>query len=195
MTKPHNILSPLAAILALTTVTAAESTTTSASSCNPMKTSGCSPNKALATSFLEDFSSESDYFHAFTDSGTIEYTSDGLALTLKERFDNPGLKSDFYIMYGKVEVILKAANGTGVVTSFYLQSDDLDEIDLEWLGGDTTEFQSNFFSKGNVETYDRGAFHGVYQPQIDFHNYTIDWGMDKTVWYLDGCLLYTSRCV
>ncbi|GES72290.1 hypothetical protein SCEPF1_0281000100 [Saccharomyces cerevisiae] len=107
-------------------------------------------------------------------------------MTLAKRYDNPSLKSNFYIMYGKLEVILKAANGTGIVSSFYLQSDDLDEIDIEWVGGDNTQFQSNFFSKGDTTTYDRGEFHGVDTPTDKFHNYTLDWAMDKTTWYLDG---------
>ncbi|QLL33570.1 hypothetical protein HG536_0E04810 [Torulaspora globosa] len=159
---------------------------TVAGDCNPLKSTNCSPDKALATSFAEDFSSESDWFEKDNDSGEINYGSDGLQMTLAKRYDNPGLKSKFYLMYGKVEAVLKAGPGTGIVSSFFLQSDDLDEIDLEWVGSDDTQFQSNYFSKGNVATYDRGAFHGVSQPQAEFHNYTIDWAMDKTVWYLDG---------
>jgi hypothetical protein len=48
-------------------------------------------------------------------------TSDGLAKTII---------SNNYIFFGKVEITLKAANGTGVVSSFVMESDDLDEIDL-----------------------------------------------------------------
>lgn len=51
-------------------------------------------------------------------------------------------------MFGKVEVVLKAAPGAGIVSSFVMQSDDLDEIDWEWLGSDPDEVQSNFFGKG-----------------------------------------------
>lgn len=161
------------------------------STCNPMKATGCAADKALGTSFAEDFSSESSWFDKDNDTGEIKYGDDGLELTLQKRYDNPGLMSKFYIMYGKVEAVLKAGPGTGIVSSFFLQSDDLDEIDLEWLGGDDTQFQSNYFSKGNVATYDRGEYHGVNQPQTEFHNYTIDWAMDKCVWYLDGQVVRT----
>ena len=161
------------------------------STCNPMKAPGCAADKALGTSFAEDFSSESSWFDKDNDTGEIKYGDDGLELTLQKRYDNPGLMSKFYIMYGKVEAVLKAGPGTGIVSSFFLQSDDLDEIDLEWLGGDDTQFQSNYFSKGNVATYDRGEYHGVNQPQTEFHNYTIDWAMDKCVWYLDGQVVRT----
>lgn len=40
---------------------------------------------------------------------------------------------------------MKAASGQGIVSSIVLESDDLDEIDWEFLGGDTTQVQSNFY--------------------------------------------------
>ena len=178
--------SSLLSKLAVADSTTTAASTSTASSCNPLKTTGCSADTALGTSFSEDFSSSSKWFTDLKHAGEIGYGKDGLSMTLAKRYDNPSLKSDFYIMYGKLEVILKAANGTGIVSSFYLQSDDLDEIDIEWVGGDNTQFQSNFFSKGDTTTYDRGEFHGVDAPTDKFHNYTLDWAMDKTTWYLDG---------
>ena len=112
-------------------------------------------------------------------------------MTLAERYDAPTLISDFYITYGRVEVELLAANGTGIVSSFFLQSDDLDELDWEWLGGDTTQVQSNYFSKGNTTTYDRGEYHTVDAPQGTWHNYILDWGMNATTWYVDGVAVRT----
>lgn len=47
-------------------------------------------------------------------------TSDGLAATIT---------STKYIFFGKVDMYMRAANGTGVVSSFVMESDDLDEID------------------------------------------------------------------
>ncbi|CUM54540.1 unnamed protein product [Debaryomyces fabryi] len=105
------------------------------------------------------------------------------------------MKSKFYIMFGRVEVHMKAANGTGIVSDFYLQSDDLDEIDIEFLGGDDTQFQSNYFSKGDTSTYDRGEYHTVLgdSPQTGFHNYTIDWTEEECIWYLDGDAVRTLK--
>lgn len=156
--------------------------------CNPTM-ENCPADKALAASILENFQSESPFFDAYSHADRISYGEDGVTMTLKERYDNPGLKSNFYIMFGRLEVVLKAAPGRGVVSSFYLQSDDLDEIDLEWIGSDTTEVQTNYFSKGNTTTYTRGQFHGVYEPQLEFHNYTIDWTENALTFYLDGEVL------
>lgn len=157
------------------------------SKCDPLKSGNCPPNPALGGTANVDFTQgESKYYEATNAKDAISYKSDGADFTIKKTGDNPTLQSNFYIMFGKVEATLRAAPGTGIVSSFVLQSDDLDEIDLEWLGGDTTQFQSNFFSKGDTTTYDRGQFHGVDAPQQKYHTYTIDWTKDRTVWYLDG---------
>ena len=81
---------------------------------------------------------------------------------------------------------VQAAFGQGVVTSFVLQSDNLDEIDWEWLGGDTKQVQSNYFGKGDTTTYDRGAYHDVANPQTSTHTYSIDWTKDHVQWIIDG---------
>jgi len=75
-----------------------------------------------------------------------------------------------FIQFGRVTATLEAATGAGIVSAFILQSDDLDEIDWEWLGGDTTHVQSNYFSKGDTTTYDRGGVHDVANPQTTFHS-------------------------
>lgn len=159
-----------------------------ADTCNPLTSSSqCSPNPALAGSISEDFTEESSQFSAYQKADRISYTSSGLELTLAERFDNPSLKSNFYIMFGRVELIVRAASGTGVVSSVFLQSDDLDEIDIEWFGGDGYEVQSNYFSKGDTTTYDRGGYHNMGgDPRADFHNYTLVWTEESLTWYVDG---------
>ncbi|AAS54808.1 AGR318Cp [Eremothecium gossypii ATCC 10895] len=164
----------------------AGSAATAVQMCNPLKEKKCPENIALAASILEEFKDVPPGFSNYTDTGIVGYGPNGASFTLAKRWDNPAIMSDFYLMYGKVEVTFKAAPGKGIVSSFYLQSDARDEIDLEWLGGDTAQFQTNFFCKGNVTTYTRGAFHNVSRPQEEFHTYTIDWKMDELVFYLDG---------
>lgn len=88
---------------------------------------------------------------------------------------------------------VRASEGQGVVTSMVLQSDDLDEIDWEWLGGDDTEVQTNYFGKGNTTTYDRGGFSGVGSPVEDFHVYTIDWTAEELNWIIDGTTVRTLK--
>lgn len=188
-TKNNILLSFLLVSTLLQTFVRAQTST-----CNPLSTTNCPSDKALATGFIEDFTSQSEskWFSREATQGNVTFDStNGLGLTLAKRGDNPSYVSNFYIMYGKVQVLMQAAPGTGVVSSFFLQSDDLDEIDLEWLGGDNTQFQSNYFSKGNTATYDRGEYHTVETPTQEFHNYTIDWSMEQTTWSLDGTVVRT----
>lgn len=81
---------------------------------------------------------------------------------------------------------MKPAPGVGIVSSMVLQSDDLDEIDFEWLGADNQQVQSNYFGKGQTLSYNRGAFHPNPNSQNDFHTYTIDWTANEVVWQIDG---------
>lgn len=167
-------------------------TTATANSCNPIKTT-CSPVPALASTFADKFKLKSKYFDEVNSQG-LSYSKDGSKFEIAKRYDNPSLKSNFYIMFGKVEVVLKAAKGKGIVSSFYLQSDDLDEIDIELIGGDVNEFQSNWFSKGDTTTYDRGEFHGTASSIVDnYHTYTIEYTEDFVSWSLDGNVVRTLK--
>ena len=67
-------------------------------------------------------------------------------------------------MYGHVDCVFRAAPGAGIVTAITIQSDSLDEIDYEWVGYQTEEVQSNYFSQGNTSSYDRGAVHDAQTP-------------------------------
>lgn len=171
-----------------------EANTASATSivlCNPLSATSCAADPALATSVVDNFQSASDNYLPYETPDEIYYGDDGLTLTLSKRFDNPSLVSSFYIMFGRIEVSLKTAYGTGIISSFFLQSDDLDEIDLEWFGGDASQMQSNFFSKGDTTTYDRGQYHEMSDPRSEFHNYTLDWTQESLNWYIDGSLVRT----
>ncbi|KAK6881083.1 Extracellular glycosidase CRH11 [Candida tropicalis] len=167
--------------------------TASASTCNPLTSSDCSPDPALGSSFLETFDDNlGSHFESLNKKGDITFSeSDGLSLTINDRFDNPSIKSNFYIMFGHVEVVLKGAEGLGIVSSFYLQSDDLDEIDIEMFGGDPYQWQSNYFIKGNTATYDRGGYHDISNPLENYHTYTIDWTEDELTWSVDGAVIRT----
>jgi hypothetical protein len=67
------------------------------------------------------------------------------------------------------------------------------KIDWEWLGGDTTQVQSNYFSKGDTTTYDRGAFHTVSEPQAASHKYSIEWNKNAVEWIIDGTVVRTLK--
>jgi beta-glucanase (GH16 family) len=129
--------------------------------------------------------------NSFAASGSPTYGDDGASFTVKQGGDAPQLESLFYIMFGRVEITMKAAPGAGIVSSLVLESDVLDEIDIEWLGSNPDEIQTNYFGKGQVTTYNRGAFHSVSGTQEKWITYTVDWTQERIVWMADGTAVRT----
>ncbi|KAI0482637.1 glycoside hydrolase family 16 protein [Xylariaceae sp. FL0804] len=151
------------------------------SSCNPLDSTSCSADTALGMTIDVDFTQGE--VNSFTASGgTPTYGSDGVTFTVAKSGDAPELSSIFYIMFGRVSITMKAAPGAGIVSSLVLESDDLDEIDIEWLGADTTEVQTNYFGKGITGSYNRGEFNPAAGNQDEFITYTVDWTSERIVW-------------
>ena len=89
-------------------------------------------------------------------------------------------------MFGHVDIVMQAAPGVGIVSTMDMISDDLDEVDYEWLGADGAHVQSNYFVKGNTATYDRGETHSNPGNQGSFQTYSFDWTADAIVWSING---------
>lgn len=139
--------------------------------------------KALGKSVDVDFTQgQSNDFKAV---GSPTYDENGVGFSVSQQGDAPLIQSNWYIMFGRVEFKIKAAPGTGIVSSAVLQSDDLDEIDWEWLGGNNDLVQSNYFGKGITDSYNRGATHDDQGNHDDFHTYTVDWTSEQIVWSID----------
>ncbi|OJD13632.1 hypothetical protein ACJ73_09182 [Blastomyces percursus] len=160
--------------------------------CNPLERDDCPRNPALGTTYQANFTNTLNEVIWNITNGELDYIEDlGTSFAIKERLQSPTIQSHFYIFFGRLEVIMKAAHGTGVISSIVLQSEDLDEIDWEWLGGDTTHVQTNYFGKGNTTLGGRGGIHEMDAPMEKFHNYTIDWTAERLQWWIDGELLRT----
>ncbi|KAJ2956582.1 hypothetical protein NQ176_g11310 [Zarea fungicola] len=104
-------------------------------------TASCPPNTALGMSINVDFTKGP--VNSFAAQGVPAYSpASGVSFTVAASGDAPQLNSLFYIMFGHVEITMKAAPGAGIVSSVVLESDDLDEIDMEWLGSNPDEMHS-----------------------------------------------------
>ncbi|CAK7564955.1 MAG: hypothetical protein SEPTF4163_002861 [Sporothrix epigloea] len=160
--------------------------------CNPVKGQSCPADPAFGGAVTIDFTKgASDYF-TLADGTTLNYDANlGAVFTIAAETNAPTITSTKYLFFGTVEAVIQTAPGVGIVTSFVLQSDDLDEIDWEWLGADGYEVQTNYFSKGDTSTYNRGGTSGVSSPQTSFHTYTVDWSPEAIVWSIDGVVVRT----
>ncbi|KAJ5375524.1 Concanavalin A-like lectin/glucanases superfamily [Penicillium concentricum] len=161
------------------------------SECNPMKKT-CPANVGTTESrHTFDFTKSSGLDQWTTTAGNVKTSPNGAEFTVNKQGDAPTIRTDFHIFFGEVSVTMKSAPGTGIVSSIVLQSDDLDEIDWEAVGGDTTHVQTNYFGKGDTTTYDRATFESVSAPQEVFHTYKVVWTKDATTWSVDGKVLRT----
>jgi len=179
-------LSAAALALAAAHGVSAQTSTT----CNPLNET-CPPDKALGKTITVDFTQGASDQFSLADGTTLTYGSNGAEFTMVKEDDAPTITSVWYIFFGRVDVTLQAAPGTGIVSSFVMESDDLDEIDMEWLGGDTTQVETNYFGKGNTTTYDRATYVNVAAPQTGFHTYSIIWTSSSVQWLVDGNLVRT----
>lgn len=162
--------------------------------CNPMEKT-CPNDVGLdSASFACDFTKGKSALASWSAATGTSLTYDGskgAQFVINGKNQAPTISSDFYIFFGRVDVTMQAAPGVGIVSSMVLQSEDLDEIDWEWLGGDTTQAQTNYFGKGNTTSYDRGTYQSVSTPQKTMHTYTFDWTKDKIDWLIDGVIVRT----
>ncbi len=104
-------------------------------------------------------------------------------------------RSKKFYGYGRYEVSMKPIKNDGVVSSFFTytgpsDNNPWDEIDIEFLGKDTTIVQFNYFTKG------RGNHEYIHElgfdASEDFHTYAFEWHEDKIVWFVDDVEVYTA---
>ncbi|KAF4448432.1 murein transglycosylase [Fusarium austroafricanum] len=163
------------------------------SACNPLKKS-CKPNAGLdASEYTADFTKGADNDNWETNGhGDVKYTSDGAEFTVGKQGDAPTLQSKWYMLFGRLEVHMKAAPGTGIVSSVVFLSDVLDEVDWEFLGGRNGEVQTNYYGKGQTAgQVARAATFPVTNTQGEFHNYTIHWTKDSCEWIINNKVVRT----
>ncbi|TKA78655.1 hypothetical protein B0A49_01426 [Cryomyces minteri] len=164
-------------------------------SCNPIINSTCPPDPALSATFAYDFGaldesvdfSTASWWHPW-----INYSESGVMLSFNRSGVAPTLTTNFYIMFGRVEVVIKTAAGQGIISDVILQSDDLDEIDLEWVGGSPTQVQTNYYSpKGKAVSYSQAYAAEIGSNlQTAYHSYVVDWNADRIIWHVDGKVIH-----
>ncbi|KXT09278.1 hypothetical protein AC579_9924 [Pseudocercospora musae] len=203
MPKNFTLGGAAATILQLSSIAAAQRADGQFWPCNPIKnaTGSCAPNPGLAhSSYTIDFTQQTDIPDDWTISNyaTINFGELGAEFTYNKRYDAPQLWTNFFILFGRVDVEMRIANGTGMISSAVLMSDDFDEIDFEFSGNNFGNLewtagkgQNNYFGKGLTGNYDRGRYFDVSNPQETFHTYSVDWAPDRLSWLLDGRLLRT----
>ncbi|CAO2658037.1 Nn.00g072970.m01.CDS01 [Neocucurbitaria sp. VM-36] len=162
--------------------------------CYPLNTTGCPSMIALGGNATFNFNKTGfptgSKIWKQQNQGKIDWGEKGATFTIERSGDAPMVQSTFYMLFGRFEVIMRAASGKGIVSSAILQSEALDEVDWEFLGSNQTHVLTNYFGKGNTSSFDRGEEFKMDQaPQDGFNNYTIDWTKERIQWWLNGKML------
>ncbi|OAQ59854.1 glycosyl hydrolase family 16 [Pochonia chlamydosporia 170] len=153
--------------------------------CNPMERD-CPVDPAFGTSHLFNFNvtPSSDLWE--TTAGNVNYDAQtGASFTINKQGDSPTIRTKFYFFFGRTEIMLKVAPGRGIVSSMMWLSDDLDEVDWEFLGSNKTFATTNYFGKGRQD-FKNGGSHPMTGMQDDYHNYTTVWTKDSIEWFING---------
>lgn len=111
------------------------------------------------------------------------------------KYSGGEVRTQQYFHYGMYEIKMKPIKNDGVVSSFFTYTGPTDgtpwdEIDIEFLGRDTTKVQFNYFTNGVGEheyVYDLG-----FDVSNTSHTYGFDWQKDHITWYVDGNPVYTA---
>jgi len=187
--KEKDIMVRLASSLALLAAAVGPAVAQTFTSCNPLN-STCPDDPALGTSFNQTYSSGSSLDTNLWNltAGSPQFSDNGAEFQIVSSGDSVTAQTNFYIFWGRIEVWMQAAAGTGIISSLVLLSDDLDEIDWEIMGGNTTSVENNYYGKGN-QSERNALYYPCDGPQEGFHNYTVHWTKDVLEWHLDGHMI------
>ncbi len=104
------------------------------------------------------------------------------------------LRTNESFLYGRFEVRMKSAAGSGLLSSFFTYHDtpnipaQWNEIDIEILGRYSDEVQYNIITQGQVNHVVEQAV--KFNPHQAFHVYAIEWTPDYVAWQVDGFEIY-----
>jgi hypothetical protein len=139
-------VSAVAALAALLPAAMAQTHT----NCYPLNTTGCPSMQALGSNatFLFNKTGIPTDEKVWTKQNNGKITWDeksGAVFSIERSGEAPMVQSKFYMLFGRLEVIMRAASGKGIVSSAILQSEALDEIEWEFLGSNSTHVLTNWY--------------------------------------------------
>lgn len=124
----------------------------------------------------------------FTVDGSYALLGSTLQLRMAAANQGATVRTTRYVRFGRITAVMKTSHTNGVVSSFITQSDDLDEIDFEWVGSQRTQLQTNWFPKGVFPPWPQtnAIYHNGPDSYAGFNSYTIDWNKDRIIWLVNN---------
>ncbi|WP_299419020.1 family 16 glycosylhydrolase [uncultured Shimia sp.] len=110
----------------------------------------------------------------------------------ENRFLGASIRRETRTHYGRYEAILHPAKGPGLVTGFFTYTGPHygtrhDEIDIEFLGQDTTKMQIAWFVDGQLTAHKVAlGFDAADKPR----RYAFEWHPDRLRWFVEDRLIF-----
>lgn len=110
--------------------------------------------------------------------------------------------TDSFFQYGRFEVEMKPSKTSGVVSAFFLyRFDPWQEIDMEFIGRDTTKILLNvYYNPGNPGDLYNYGYRGTpvlvdlgFDAARDYHRYALEWDAEEIRWFVDDKLIHRRK--
>jgi GR25 family glycosyltransferase involved in LPS biosynthesis len=120
-------------------------------------------------------------------------------ITAVRSFTSGAIVTQEKFLFGKFIAQLKPSDVPGIITGMFLhRNSPHQEIDIEFLGKDTTKMLVNvFYNPGLEGTKLEYGYRGTpvlinlgFDAAKEFHQYEIEWSESFLRWYVDGHLVY-----
>lgn len=163
-------------------------------------------NGAVDAMFASDGWSNGGVFNVWWTGSNVTYTDGQLHLGISEAGDEVEqdyyggeVRTGLYYGYGDYSVKMKPSKTEGTASTFFTctgpydiangEPNPWDEIDIEFLGKDTTGVQFNYYvdgQGGHEYWYELG-----FDASEEFHEYGFRWEEDSITWFVDGEAVYS----
>lgn len=119
-----------------------------------------------------------------------------------KQYSSSSIVSQKQYLYGSFEISMKPIKGNGIISVFFLhRNDPWQEIDVEFLGNETTKVLLNvYFNPGVMNTKYNYGVRGTpilidleFDVSKDFHTYRIEWEYHEIRWYVDNKVIHVRK--
>tara|TARA_R110002020_G_scaffold309301_2_gene525318 strand:- start:151426 stop:152469 length:1044 start_codon:yes stop_codon:yes gene_type:complete len=151
--------------------------------------------------YRSDFANPDGHYGGDWSPKNIKQTAEGAELQVRHEQSRSGpftgaeMKTVNTYGYGRYEVVMRPSKGSGLVSSFFTYTGSYegtahDEIDIEFLGLDTSRIHFNYFRKG--KTGASATFDLPFDASEADHLYAFEWSPEGITWYVDGKPYYKT---
>lgn len=144
--------------------------------------------------YVSDFDVRSDWSFMFFRDENVGFTDKGMTLRTRRNGSSemPYTSAEVHRVgfygYGRYEVVMRASNAPGVVSSFFTHTggyrgDPHDEVDVEVLGRAPRSLHLNYYNAGGS---DAATIDLWFDASEGDHLYAFEWLPGAIAWYVDG---------